>query len=156
MPEVKGKKYHDDARTVLAMLNELSQRAFRETDSNLTFISERLKEVGVTLDGVRVMMVRQCKRWLGTPSAEYLRPETLFNKTKFDAYYANREFPIAPVGSDRANPRNFGIVGETKYGQPGSMPRLQREREEKARLATQMAGAGIEPSPVSEGGQPSL
>jgi hypothetical protein len=26
------------------------------------------------------------REWLGTPMERYLRPETLFNKTKFDAY----------------------------------------------------------------------
>jgi hypothetical protein len=48
----------------------------------------------VTLEGVRQMILRQCKRWKGTSQAEYLRPETLFGKSKFDSYYATRDLPI--------------------------------------------------------------
>ena len=84
------KGYHHDSRTVLHLLNELSGKRFRETDANLAFISQRLREPGVDLAGVRLMLERQVKRWSGTPQAEYLRPETLFNKTKFDGYYAAR------------------------------------------------------------------
>ena len=46
------------------------------------------------IEGVKKMIVRQCKRWKGTEMAEYLRPETLFNKTKFDGYYAARDLPV--------------------------------------------------------------
>jgi hypothetical protein len=34
---------------------------------------------------------------------EYLRPETLFNKTKFDSYYASRETTTAPTASKSAS-----------------------------------------------------
>lgn len=44
---------------------------------------------------MKSMIDRQVARWKGTSQEEYLRPETLFNATKFDAYYAAREVPIA-------------------------------------------------------------
>lgn len=91
---VRGDLYHPDSRSALYILNESSGRSFRETDQNLTFISSRLKEKGVTIDGVRQMILRQCKRWLRTSDAEYLRPSTLFNATKFDSYYAAKDQPI--------------------------------------------------------------
>lgn len=84
----------ESAKELLHLLNEQSGRKFRETETNLTFIRARLAEDGVTVDGVKEMVVRQCEKWKGTEQSEYLRPETLFNKTKFDSYYAARELPI--------------------------------------------------------------
>ena len=86
--------YHRDARTVLHFLNEKSSRHYRETDENLGFISARLRESGVTTDGCFKMIERQCRKWLGTTQADYLRPQTLFNATKFDGYYAAKDQPI--------------------------------------------------------------
>lgn len=40
------------------------------------------------------MIDRQCQRWMGTSQEEYLRPETLFGKQKFDSYYAAKDLPI--------------------------------------------------------------
>lgn len=100
-----------DAVEVLNLLNSLSGRSFRQTDTNLKLISARLAESGVTLDGVKKMMERQAKKWKGTTMAEYLRPETLFNKTKFDAYYASKDAPIetTPPGvpAKKINPQLF-------------------------------------------------
>ena len=82
------------ARVVIAWLNEKSGKHFRETASNLEIIVARLKEDGVDLEGVKLMIERQCTRWKGTEQEEYIRPETLFRKSKFDSYYAAREQPI--------------------------------------------------------------
>lgn len=87
------------ARILLHYLNEKSGRHFRETDSNLSFIIQRLGEFGVDLDGVKLMIDRQCARWKHDPKmSEYLRPETLFNRTKFDSYYSAKELPPEPNG----------------------------------------------------------
>lgn len=101
-PEVKTEKYHPDTRTALFWLNEESGRPFREVDSNLTIISERLKETGVDIEGVKVMITRMVKRW--KPDAkmrEFLRPETLFCKSKFDGYYAARNEPVEEPGAPK-------------------------------------------------------
>lgn len=90
----EGKGYHKDARTVLHFLNETVGRHFRETDSNLGFISARLSEADVCYDGICLMIRRQHEKWKDTSMEDFLRPETLFNKTKFDGYYAAREMPI--------------------------------------------------------------
>lgn len=87
--------YHKDSRAALHWLNEKSGHHYRETDVNLGFISARLKEKGVDIEGVKKMIERQCRRWLGTSQAEYLRPQTLFNATKFDGYYAAKDEPVA-------------------------------------------------------------
>jgi uncharacterized phage protein (TIGR02220 family) len=87
-------KRHQAARPILHYLIEKSGTRFRETETNLGFIGERLAEGGVDADGVRKMIDRQVAKWKGTDMADYLRPETLFNKTKFDGYYAARDMPI--------------------------------------------------------------
>lgn len=95
----KGKVYSPESREVLKYLNEKTGRSFRESETSLSVIQARLNESGVEIDGVKVMIDRQCTRWKGTPQEEYLRPETLFGKTKFDSYYAAKDAPVhAPNG----------------------------------------------------------
>lgn len=91
--------YHGDSRTVLHLLNEASGLRYREVDSNLSLISQRLSEPEVTLEGVKLMIQRQVKLWKGTEMEQYLRPGTLFNKTKFDSYYTMRAEPTVPTRS---------------------------------------------------------
>jgi hypothetical protein len=44
------------------------------------------------------MVRRQAEHWMRDPiMAEYLRPQTLFGKEKFDAYYAAREVEVPPL-----------------------------------------------------------
>lgn len=86
--------YTPQARAALHWLNEKSGRHFRESESSLSVIQARLNESGVDIEGVKKMIERQCRRWMGTTQEEYLRPETLFGKTKFDSYYAARDLEI--------------------------------------------------------------
>jgi len=123
--------YHADSRTVLHWLNEKSGRHYREVDTNLKFISARLMEPDVTLDGVKLMIERQCRRWKGTAQADYLRPETLFNKTKFDGYYAAKEQPIYDETS-KPNPRNFGINISPEEQTKQVLAKQQREEAKRA------------------------
>ena len=101
--------YHPHSRTVLFYLKEATGTNFREVDSNLKFISQRLKEPDVTLEGIKLMIDRQCRKWKGTEWEQYLQPSTLFNETKFESYYAKKDLPIqteikkpksAPVGGN--------------------------------------------------------
>jgi uncharacterized phage protein (TIGR02220 family) len=96
-PETEKPKpngYGPDARAVLHILNEVAGRSFRETDVNLKLIKMRLKEPGVDVGGIRKMIKRQVDMWHGTEFERFLRPETLFNATKFSGYYDDREQPI--------------------------------------------------------------
>jgi uncharacterized phage protein (TIGR02220 family) len=149
--------YHPNSRTALYFLNEACGKHFRELDSNLKVISARLSEPEVTLEGVKQMIVRQCKRWKGTPQEEYLRPETLFGKTKFDSYYASRELPIHTDDhgtsnrntgrSPQTNPRNIGVCpGTTDYA-------AAVKKQQQAHLATQVAkDQGDHPAASQTGG----
>ena len=89
---------YTDARKVLAHLNAATGRRYRETDSNLKLIRGRLIEPGVDVGGCLQVIDRQCAKWLKDPKmAEYLRPETLFGKTKFDSYYAAKDEPVVQL-----------------------------------------------------------
>ena len=100
-----------NSRAILHYLNEKTGRAFRETADHLSAIDARLNEHGVTVEGVRQMIDRQCALWKGSEMEEYLRPQTLFGKEKFDGYYAARLVPI-PTAKPRSEPDR----GEIKEG----------------------------------------
>lgn len=86
----------DKSRDVLRHLNAKSGVRYREVESNLILISARLAEPEVTVDGVKQMIDRQVAKWKGTEQEQYLRPETLFRRSKFDGYYASRAMPVPP------------------------------------------------------------
>lgn len=89
------KIYSPQCRSALLLLNEITGSRFRETSANLDLIQSRLDEEGVDSDTVHKMIRRQCSLWMEDPKMrQYLRPQTLFNKTKFESYYANANLPI--------------------------------------------------------------
>jgi uncharacterized phage protein (TIGR02220 family) len=107
----------DPAREILAHLNAKASRQFRPTPQNLATITARLSDVGGDAAGIKTMIDRQCANWLGNPQMEeYLRPETLFGKTKFQGYYDDRNRPPASrTGTSQphrtGDVRNDGIAG---------------------------------------------
>ncbi len=111
-------RYHPEARTVLHILNETAGKHFREVDQNLALISARLREPEVTLAGIKTMISRQCERWKNTPQAEYLRPETLFGKTKFESYYASKDLPVIHETNQRTTQQNYAKPQPVKGSTP--------------------------------------
>lgn len=90
------------ARCILRHLNERAGRNFREVPAHVEFISARLREHGVTIEEMKRMIDRQVALWKGTDMEKYLRPETLFNKTKFASYFDDRNQPLpTPSGPPR-------------------------------------------------------
>ncbi len=100
-----------ESRVALFYLNEKTGRTFRETADNLGAIDARLREEGVTIEGVKRMIDRQCALWKGDKMEEYLRPSTLFRPSKFNEYYAAKDLPL-PNGKPKAEPDR----GEIKEG----------------------------------------
>lgn len=79
------KEKTDDAPAIIALLNKVTGRSFRPSDSSLRPIRARLRE-GFTLDDFTSVIRLKNAQW--APRADmraYLRPETLFGN-KFDAY----------------------------------------------------------------------
>ena len=102
--ESEGKTYSPESRVALHWLNEKSGRHYRESETSLSVIQARLNESGVDIEGVKKMIERQCLRWKGTTQEEYLRPETLFGKQKFDNYYAAKDLPIHSANGNPTKP----------------------------------------------------
>lgn len=70
---------------VLGYLNEKAGTKYRPVESNLKFIRARLKDYSVA--DLKAVVDRQVAKWKGTSMQMYLRPETLFNATKFETYH---------------------------------------------------------------------
>lgn len=74
------------ALEILSFLNEKAGRAYEPSAANLEFIFARLKE-GHSVDDIRSVVAKKCREWLADEKmAQYLRPATLFNRTKFAQY----------------------------------------------------------------------
>ncbi len=84
----KGNKIDQQVDEVLNYLNRKlnKKRGFSLTSKgNRKFISARLREQYTVSDLIQVINT-MCSKWKGTNMEEYLRPETLFNDTKFQTY----------------------------------------------------------------------
>ena len=85
-PVSNGRDYLSESKDVLAFLNEKTHKQFRAVDATLAPIQARLKS-GVDVQTCRTLIMRKVHDWLADEKmAKFLRPETLFNKTKFDSY----------------------------------------------------------------------
>lgn len=74
------------ARELLEFLNAKTGRNYRPVFANLEPIVARLKE-GFTVQDVKTVIARKCRDWMHDDKmALYLRPATLFNRTKFAQY----------------------------------------------------------------------
>lgn len=76
----------EDAKRVIDRLNEKTGSRYRHVDANINFVRARFEE-GYSVDDCFAVIDAKAAEWLGKPEFEkYLRPETLFNKTKFAGY----------------------------------------------------------------------
>jgi len=76
----------DASRQILEFLNAKTGKAFKPVDSNLNLINARLKE-GHAEHEVLAVIERKCSEWMADDKMkQYLRPSTLFNAEKFNAY----------------------------------------------------------------------
>jgi uncharacterized phage protein (TIGR02220 family) len=85
---------------ILEALNTRTKKAFRPVDAHLDLIRSRMKE-GATEADCLAVIEHQAKEWLyDDDMRKYLRPETLFNRTKFAQYLGeipNERTENAPV-----------------------------------------------------------
>lgn len=131
--ERKGRE--GKAIRLLNLLNELTGKKFRAVESSLNPIMERLSECDVTEEGCVKMIRRQVINWSTNPEmCEYLRPETLFRKSKFNSYYAAKDQPANETGK-RNTPerfdRNKGTFNEGKSHLYSDAARKSQERSKK-------------------------
>lgn len=77
---------YKEAAGVLAHLNEKAGRSYKPVKANLSLISARIKE-GATPEECRAVIDAKVAAWANdSKMADYLRPATLFNATKFAQY----------------------------------------------------------------------
>jgi len=85
----QNKKVRADAIHVLMKLNELAETNYamtgRKAESNIRLVSARFSE-GYTKQELFMMIEHKVKEWKGTKMERYLRPATLFQKSKIDGY----------------------------------------------------------------------
>ena len=74
-----------DAKEILTWLNDKAGRTYRPTTVNLDFIRARLKD-GMQGWQLKAIVSRKTREWAGTEQSKYLRPATLFNRTKCEQY----------------------------------------------------------------------
>lgn len=76
----------DVAKRVLDFLNSKTQRRYQPVKANLEMIEARLKD-GATEQELMQVVAKKCREWAGDEKMSlYLRPATLFNRTKFAQY----------------------------------------------------------------------
>lgn len=75
--------YVEQAQRCLEYLNEMTGRKYK-TSKDLV---ARLKENSE--DDVKTVIRYKAEGWMGSAQQQYLRPETLFRKSKFDSYILN-------------------------------------------------------------------
>ena len=93
----------DYAEKILEHLNLKAGRSYRPVPSNIKLIQARLSEGNKPQDLIAVIN-RKCAEWLDDPKfAQYLRPSTLFNATKFNDYVGQLDSPLPAKSSQRSS-----------------------------------------------------
>jgi uncharacterized phage protein (TIGR02220 family) len=83
--EAPASRNGHEALNILEWLNRKSSRNYRPCDTNLILIKQRLRD-GIADWQLKAIVSLKCEQWAGTEMEKYLRPATLFNKTKCEQY----------------------------------------------------------------------
>jgi uncharacterized phage protein (TIGR02220 family) len=78
------------AQEIIDYLNNQSGTSFSLKGNNMELISARLKE-GFLFDDFKIVIDKKVKDWKGTDWVKYLRPSTLFSKSKFENYLNSKD-----------------------------------------------------------------
>lgn len=92
---------------IINYLNEKAGTRFKPIEGNTKFIKARLKDY--TEEDLKSVIDKKVKEWKGTDFQKYLRPETLFNATKFESYVNGLE------NGDKANNKNTALIRQREY-----------------------------------------
>jgi uncharacterized phage protein (TIGR02220 family) len=83
---VPNKEHKEIAIKVIEYLNSKAETTFSiKIGSNIDLICARIKE-GYTLNDFKIVIDKKVQDWKGTDWAKFLRPNTLFAKTKIENY----------------------------------------------------------------------
>lgn len=119
-PEREGETYKEETETekalsgnpdcleILNYLNEKTGKHFKPVIVNLELIRSRLKE-GRTIEDLKRIVDLKTAEWIGTDQEKYLRPETLFNRTKCAQYEGETKASMPTVSHGKTEPNIIGI-----------------------------------------------
>ena len=83
---IKALSGKPDATALLEFLNEKTGRHYKPVKANIEMIAARLRD-GATVAECQQVIAKKCREWAGDEKMNiYLRPATLFNRTKFAQY----------------------------------------------------------------------
>jgi uncharacterized phage protein (TIGR02220 family) len=86
-----------DEHQVLEYLNEQTGHSYKPVESNLRLVRARLAE-GSTVDECKSVIDAKVSEWASDAKmAQYLRPDTLFNATKFAQYSGQLGSTAEPI-----------------------------------------------------------
>jgi uncharacterized phage protein (TIGR02220 family) len=109
---VTDKDSAKEAKEVLTYLNQVARKNFQPDKSQMKFILARLKD-GYTVADLKGVIDRMAKDKFFLANWVYMRPETLFNPTKFQTYINTSNSPPPKGGAIRTgfNPQS-GLYDE--------------------------------------------
>lgn len=84
-PNTNNTNINKEVDIIIEYLNIKAKKRFKVVESNAKFIRARFEE-GYTVEDLKQVIDTKVADWLDTEQAKYLRPETLFNATKFQSY----------------------------------------------------------------------
>ena len=68
-------------KEVLDFFNDTTGRRFQDPKGLATILN-----LGFSIEDIKLVIMYQSQQWMGTEMKKYLRPETLFRKSKFEGY----------------------------------------------------------------------
>ncbi len=79
-------KLKADTKEAIEYLNSKTGKKYKaDTHGTVMIIQARMNQ-GYELNDIKKVIDNKCDEWLGTDMSKFLRPETLFNATKFEGY----------------------------------------------------------------------
>lgn len=95
----------NDCNKVIDYLNEVTGSQYKHSDTSRKPIHARLSD-GFTVEDCKKVIRSRWKHWRGTEMQQYMRPDTLFRPSKFEAYL-NAGDPISGVNKSRNTLLNY-------------------------------------------------
>lgn len=105
-----------EAKEVLEHLNIIAKKNFKPIEANIKFILGRLKD-GYSVQDLKWVIDNMAKDKYFVVNWKYMRPETLFNATKFQTYVNSSQSPTTePQGGAKHTgfTRDYYLKGEKK------------------------------------------
>lgn len=96
-------KHESGIVAVISYLNEKAKTRYRPWADGLgvQYLAARLED-GFSVDDCKIVIDRKTEEWYNTDHAKYLRPITLFCKSKFQGYLNQPKAVAPPTEEDKA------------------------------------------------------